>query len=552
MKDISRLNLNGLSASNDQIGLIPPYKALLFLWFLSCLLALLGLGDLPLRDFDESTVARVAFEISNSNNLERLLPTLWSEPYLNKAPGLHWIIAALINLTQPDIHHNSHLPSEFIVRLGPAIISTFVIPFGGLLQWHLRPRDPAASVLTSVILLTLLPIARHGRLAMLDGSQLSAIALFWLLIVIAKNNPSYKLAWLGAGLSGSCLLLLKAPMFIPVSLAAALPILFEKPLANRSLTSWVAPLILGISPGISWHIWHAISRGSNSFWLWGGDGALRVLFDSGEGGDMGVFVPISEFFEGGWPWLLLFPLGLLFAWAERNSSWGRWVLSTNLILLLAILPLKTQLPWYSHPLWLPFALACSRPFSSLVRGTSYGMPFFKRYLACLPYLWISIGALLSLLAFSSYLGLLPEFSLYKNIFLCAGIGWLAGGVCLISNIKKERIIGVITLLLGSYFALLLLMSSDLWLWELNESWSVNNVVDMIPKNNSYQVFIEKGSDRPSLSWYLGQPVKTTDKIEENGLTLFRKSDLLKELALRRDCRLLGQNEEWSLALCHKE
>ena len=30
------------------------------------------------------------------------------------------------------------------------------------------------------------------------------------------------------------------------------------------------------------------------------------------------------------------------------------------------MPLKTQLPWYSHPLWLPFALLCGVPFSWLV------------------------------------------------------------------------------------------------------------------------------------------------------------------------------------------
>ena len=41
--------------------------------------------------------------------------------------------------------------------------------------WCVFARSSALA--TSVILLTLLPVARHGRLAMLDGTQLTAMAL---------------------------------------------------------------------------------------------------------------------------------------------------------------------------------------------------------------------------------------------------------------------------------------------------------------------------------------------------------------------------------------
>ena len=40
------------------------------------------------------------------------------------------------------------LPSEFVVRLVPAVLSTFVVPFGGLIQWYLRPFDRIASLAT--------------------------------------------------------------------------------------------------------------------------------------------------------------------------------------------------------------------------------------------------------------------------------------------------------------------------------------------------------------------------------------------------------------------
>ena len=39
---------------------------LLLLWLLAVGLALLGLGSVPLRDWDEGIVARVALELANS------------------------------------------------------------------------------------------------------------------------------------------------------------------------------------------------------------------------------------------------------------------------------------------------------------------------------------------------------------------------------------------------------------------------------------------------------------------------------------------------------
>ena len=149
-----------------------PWIALAGLGIAAAVLALIGLGDLPLRDFDEATVARVSLEFSHRLGGAPLLPTLWDKPYLNKAPGLHSLIALVISATtRPD-----QLPSEWTVRLIPALLSCLVVPLGGWLQWVLRPGDRSSALATSVILLTLLPVARHGRMAMLDGTQLTAMA----------------------------------------------------------------------------------------------------------------------------------------------------------------------------------------------------------------------------------------------------------------------------------------------------------------------------------------------------------------------------------------
>ena len=138
-------------------------------------MALIGLGDVPLRDLI-GTVAR-GLELSQGQGEAVLLPTLWGEPYLNKAPGLHSLIGLVIRLGSDT----QQRPSEGLVRLVPALLSSLVVPLGGLLQWRLRQCERSDCLATSLLLLTLLPIARHGRLAMLDGSQLSAMALLgWL------------------------------------------------------------------------------------------------------------------------------------------------------------------------------------------------------------------------------------------------------------------------------------------------------------------------------------------------------------------------------------
>ena len=156
-----------------------PWIELMWLGLAAAGLALIGLGDLPLRDFDEATVARVALELHHGLGEAPLLPTLWEQPYLNKAPGLHILIALLISATT----RAEQLPSEWTVRLGPALLSCLVVPLGGWLQWLLRPGDRSSTLATSVTLLTLLPVARHGRLAMLDGTQLTAMALLWLALL---------------------------------------------------------------------------------------------------------------------------------------------------------------------------------------------------------------------------------------------------------------------------------------------------------------------------------------------------------------------------------
>ncbi len=528
-----------------------PIRLLLLFWLIACLLTLVGLGDLPLRDFDEGTFARVALEISQKKGFEGFLPTLWDKPYLNKPPGLHGLVATAINLSS---HINGVLlpppPSEWVVRLVPALTSTLVVPLGGLIQWRLSPNNKASAIATAGILLTLLPVVRHGRLAMLDGAHLSAMALLWLLLL--SINRSHLDHWraLGAGIAMSCMLLLKAPLVLPSALAALTPILWGKEFKQFwrwSLLKWIG---IGLLPGLGWHIWHGFNRGMGAFWLWSGDGAKRVLFSIGEGSDLGWKVPLIEIFEGGWPWLLLWPIGIAFAWSERHKRWGRWSLASSFVLAASILPLKTQLPWYSHPLWLPFAIICAGPLSWLIQRNEFSCPPFKNILRRIPLIWTGLGATLCLLGLAALFGLIKSPEPFGLIATSLGTGWGLGGWLLNNPAKIQRQCGAISLIAGSLVGLTILFSSPLWLWELNENWPVKPVAELAAKTQSSNIAIADSHERPSLNWYAEKRIRTLEDFPEANWILSRNPEkFISSNKKHEHCHVVEEKKEWSLMFC---
>ena len=520
-----------------------PWSALAGLGLAAAVLTLIGLGDLPLRDFDEATVARVAFELRQGLGEAPLLPTLWDQPYLNKAPGLHGLIALVIGATtRPD-----QLPSEWTIRLAPALLSCLVVPIGGWLQWVLRPGDRSSTLATSVILLTLLPVARHGRLAMLDGTQLTAMALLWLALLQLNRSRCSSLWGAVAGLMASAMLLLKAPLLVPAAVAGGLALAWGQEWRNwHNRAAALTGMLLGLAPGIGWHLWHAHIRGGEALWLWGGDGAGRVLLDAGEGSDLGWRVPVIEVLEGGWPWLPLLPFALVWAWRWRQSRWGRWSLAGLLTLAGAILPLRTQLPWYSHPLWLPLALLCApllawlveQPFSSKNAPESPNPPC-RWLLLQLPAFWCGLGLLLLLLWLSSFSSTGSSLVPYRGLAGVLGLGWCGGGWWLRSAAPQRRRLGLISLSCGNVAALALLFHSPLWLWELNETWPVQPVAALARANSGSEIRLKGYDERPSLNWYAEQRIKRF-----KGGPGRRLSDKPQE-----DCITEGQAGRWTLSNC---
>jgi 4-amino-4-deoxy-L-arabinose transferase-like glycosyltransferase len=481
------------------------------LWLLALPLALASLGQLPLRDWDESLVARVALETSQRPWPDLLFPLFWGDPYLNKPPGLHLLIAAAIGLWRgasgaaPGV-----LPPEGVVRLVPALLSSTVVPLVGLVQARLRPHQPATALASAALALTLLPLARHGRLAMLDGSQLAAILLLWWAALSPDRRPG-SLMGHGAlmGLAGSALLLLKAPLALPLLGGTLALRAGDRDLRGVQWRWLLAGLALGLLPGLAWHGAHLLVRGPDALRMWLSQGFARV-HQQLEGHSGGPWMPITEVLEGGWPWLALWPGAMGLAWRDRRGPAGRWCLGTTALTAALVLPLRTQLPWYSLLLWPPLLLACGPVLVWLVERDPALGPAWPALTGRVPVFWALLGAVLSLFSLVALASGAAALRPLAPVAACGGLGLWVGGGLLLAKEQPRRLVGAILLVSGLWGALLALMTGPLWLWELNESWPVRPVALEVRRQGAASAQLWRLDERPSLNWYAGQRVRRWD------------------------------------------
>jgi 4-amino-4-deoxy-L-arabinose transferase-like glycosyltransferase len=478
------------------------------LWLLALVLALVGLDQLPLRDWDESLVARVALETSRRPWPDLLFPEIWGDPYLNKPPGLHLLIAAAIRAWRTVSGASAQtLPPEWVLRWVPAVLSSTVVPLVGLVQARLRPGQPAAALASAAMALTLMPLARHGRLVMLDGTQLAAVLLLWWAALGPQSRRGSLLLHGGLmGLATSALLLLKAPLALPV-LAGTLVLRAWDRSSGKGPWGWLlAGLALGLLPGLAWHGAHALARGPDALEMWLGQGFARV-HQGLEGHGGGPLLPITEVLEGGWPWLALWPAAMGLAWRERRSQAGRWCLGTTVLTAALVLPLRTQLPWYSLLLWPPLLLSCGPVLAWLVTGPPAPRPPWPSVTKHIPAFWAMLGGLLSLFALVAIVSGNPALRPFAPVAASGGTGLLVGGVWLLNKGQGRRLAGVLVLIAGLWGALLALLSGPLWLWELNERWPVVPVALEVRRHPEGRAHLWRWDERPSLNWYAGRRVR---------------------------------------------
>ena len=481
-------NENGFTSLRTELLKASESLRPVALWLLTLIIWLPWLGNLPLRDWDEGLIAHISRSTVQQNGWEILLPRNGASAYLNKPPGLHWLIGGATEL------FGNH---EWSVRLAPALLASLAVPLIMLVRRELTPQtSKRSSLYAGLILMTLLPMARHGRLAMLDGTLLSSSLLLILGWIGSRRTP-----WKGvlAGLGATGLLMLKPPAVLGYGLIILAISAWERKLGlSRRAWQWLG---LGIIPGVAWHLWHFTWRGNDALVMWGSQGLGRITAVVGENSG-GWIMPATEVLEGGWPWLLLVPAGLQWVWNHRRESDSKWILGLFVGSALMVFPLRTQLPWYSHLLWPPIALLCGEGLNTLIES---GQPRW------IPRIWQSIGSALLIFTVLTSLQVF-NWQLPLATTAVAGFGLLLGGSGLSAQTQFKRRRGLIALISGWSLALIFLWHSQLWLWELNESWDVRPLAAQVRTLPNNATVLLAGPTRPSMEWY-GQ--RSIDQFHES-------------------------------------
>jgi 4-amino-4-deoxy-L-arabinose transferase-like glycosyltransferase len=394
---------------------------------------------------------------------------------------------------------------------------------------------------------------------MLDGVQLCAMTALWLGLLFARGGRRQAIgAGLIAGLAGSALLLLKAPVLLPVLVSGVALRWLDRDLTRAAWSGLVLGLVLGLLPGLAWHGWHLLQRGDEALVMWGRQGLSRFS-TTVEKHSGGPIEPILEVLEGGWPWLPLWPIGLVMAWRCRNQVCGRWSLGLSLTTAVMVLPMKTQLPWYTLLFWPPFCLICAPPLAALL-DPSRPRGLLRR----LPWFWTLLGALLLLAALATLLPAAEPLIRYRTLSAPAGLGLLCGGLLLTRPSAKVRRRGLVVLTTGWCLSLLLFFHSTLWNWELNERWSVLPVAELArgvitPAGQPPPPILMAGnaSQRPSLRWYAGRelfrlPGRNPADWPERFFLIHRPGEEEIRLPPGVHCRIEAQGGEgWQRWRCAK-
>lgn len=449
----------------------------------------IDLGEVPLRDWDEGTVAQVAREISRGNSWTAWLhPQLWGQPYLNKPPLLHSLIA--ISFKIGGVH-------AWTARLPGALLTASSVPLLFLLGGEIFPSQLYA-LFGAGVYLTYLPVVRHGRLAMLDGAVVCFFtALLWLLMKARRQRRWY----IGVGLCFALMCLTKGILGILLLVIALLFTAWDKPKELLLPELW-GSLALGSLPVLGWYLLQWQYYGQPFL-----EGALlnqsfERIWSAVDQHQHPPWYYLLELLKYSWPWLIFWPTGLWLAWRSRHQTWAKLLLVWTFGYLLAISVMGTKLPWYLFPIYPAIALMVGVTFTAAWNRYRHwnGRDLSLKHL---PRVWSFLLALFSIggaagIFYASPWGAEPSIAL---IFTFLAITVTTGLAALFVIRQQTRFIPI--LIGGLYVALLCFVVSNHWVWELGESFPVLPVAALV---NEYvppdqPLYIAYDYDRPSLDFY---------------------------------------------------
>lgn len=530
----------------DKFG-TPPLSSLWVdrLWTIGLLLAALllytlNLGEAALRDWDEGLVAQVARDIyrAPAGSLTWLHPTLAGAPYLNKPPLVHWLIAIAYRIGGVN---------EWTTRLPGALLTAISVPVLYTIGRELFPRRTPA-IFAALVYLTTLPIARHGRLAMLDGVLIS----LFLILLVCLLRSRRDLRWsLGVGLCFGLLCLTKGLAAVLLGAIALGFIYLDTPRLLTSGYIWLG-LGVGLLPAIGWYGLQWQHYGQEFLQAGLLDQSLSRVWVPVENNKGAPWFYLLEVLKYALPWLLFLPGGLRLAWDNRIWSWAKLVLVWSAGYLLAISLMSTKLPWYVLPIYPSLALTIGAYLAELWNPqdlTGEAAAPRSRY----PIVWAILLGLTAIgcLVGSFYLGIEPPARLELTILLVALAITLTTTTILLLRQDSQFIL---VLVWGLYVSLLLLTLSRYWVWELEDAYPVKPVAAIVQQNTPAKqtVLTSYPYNRPSLNFYSDRPVipasiETLKQEWQRSLHPYLLVDqaTLTQLNLKL-VQHLGEAEGWSL------
>ena len=496
------------------------------------LLFTLNLGALPLRDWDEGTIAQVARELGNApaSEMRWLFPTLGGEPYHNKPPLMHLTIAWSYSMFGVN---------EWTTRLPGAILTALSVPFLYTIGREIFYQRICA-IYSALVYLTMLPVVRHGRLAMLDGAAVCFFMVMLLCVLRSRRDLRY---CLGVGIGFALICLTKSILGILLGAVAMIYLFWDTPRLLHSKYMWMG-MFIGAAPVALWY--------GAQWWNYGDifirkgmiNQSFSRIWSSVEGHSGPPWYYLLEICEYTWPWLIFLPSALSLTWKNRNLSWAKLVLVWFGVYLIAISVMGTKLPWYVFPIYPSIALAIGAKFGEVENLPSL-FPFPRFWVVML-----SLCALVSAIA-STYYSWSTSPSVELQLIFAALSVTMALAALKAQRSDKQFLK---VLLWGTYVSLLLFVKSDYWVWELNEDYPVKPVVQMVARANpeSKTVYISSTHNRPSLVFYSEGRIKpaSTDELKHYWYYYKKPYFLLDEKTLRNlqldSKEVIEEEEGWTL------
>ena len=526
------------------------------LWMWAFLLAAvlifgLNLGGVALRDWDEGIVAQVSREIWGGK-LNWLYPTIDSIPYLNKPPLVHWLIGLCFAVGGV---------SEWTARLIPAMLTAASVPLLYAIGRELFPRRSIA-IFSALVYLTLMPVVRHGRLAMLDGAVLCFLVGGMWCLLRSRRDLRYAL---GAGIGFGLICLTKGVMLgLLLGAIGCLFLVWDTPRLLTSGYLW-GGLAIGTLPVAGWYFAQWVHYGQDFININLISESFRRISEPVSNHKGPPWYYLLEILESAWPWQLFYLQGLRLTWENRNFPGPKLVLVWTGVYLLAISVMNTKLPWYVLPVYPAFALAVGSYLAEVweqmwlpeEREKDEAEEHFDA-ISLLPHPAI-LGVLAVVAAAGcAYFGGWLRFggsgmAIERDLQLMLMFVALTMTISAVLLHLKDRQF-LLVLIWGTYVTLLVFVASDNWVWELAEDYPVKPIAEIVRTGTpaGQQVFTSHRLPRPSLNFYSERQVIVADSVtlQEKWQSLPQPYFLLEKLVLKhlglQNAEIVKTAEDWVL------